>query len=180
VEVKDFLVGRSIITSATACTAIISGIPTKKIFQQMAAPNKRQKTEEIIARDICLSLLDKKGNASLVAAACCPDGKQPTGIDLSKVRSVFDFHGFRTSVVKSPRLALSIYKDSCVLDLEQTNGSIDFLGGKAFLVSIFGCHPLQSNIERLYLSTVFIAALNFVRDCAMLAPLVVLRGKPGN
>lgn len=126
----------------------------KMVDQHTTAPNKRRKTDEIIARDICLSLIDRKGNAIRVAAACCPDGRNPTGIDLSKVRSVFDFHGFRTSVVKSPRSALSIYKDSCVLDANKKTGSLDFLGSKAFLTSIFGCHPLQSHIEGLYSSTV--------------------------
>ena len=69
--------------------------------------------------------------------------------NISKLKSLFDDHGFRTSVVSSPREALSIYKDSCTVndnDDETTNNNV----GGAFLVSMLGLHPDQNAVERCY------------------------------
>jgi hypothetical protein len=65
-----------------------------------------------------------------------------TGNDIARLRRVFDEQGFRTSIVSSPRQALSVYKDSCTIDDKQQ--------GKDFLVLLVGLHPRQLTIERCY------------------------------
>lgn len=74
-----------------------------------------------------------------------------TGLSLEKTLQIFENHGFRTSVVKSPRPALSIYKESCVLDVESDENPM--VHGKSFLVGMLGMHPKQSEIERYYLNS---------------------------
>ena len=63
--------------------------------------------------------------------------------NLDKVKALFDKHGFRTSVVMSPRPALSIYKDSCVLISSDDTA-------KEFLLTMLGMHPSQDDMERWY------------------------------
>lgn len=63
--------------------------------------------------------------------------------NLDKVQALFDQHGFRTSVVMSPRPALSIYKDSCTLSSSSPEG-------KEFLLTMLGMHPDQDDMERWY------------------------------
>jgi hypothetical protein len=71
--------------------------------------------------------------------------------DLTKVRKIMDAHGFRTSVIASPRAALSVYKDSCHLgdSIEE-----EILPGKTFLVTTFGLHPDQTEMERFYATSI--------------------------
>jgi hypothetical protein len=59
------------------------------------------------------------------------------------VQALFDKHGFRTSVVMSPRPALSIYKDSCLLSSSDA-------AAKEFLLTMLGMHPSQDDMERWY------------------------------
>mmetsp|Transcript_7644 Transcript_7644/g.11115 ORF Transcript_7644/g.11115 Transcript_7644/m.11115 type:complete len:851 (-) Transcript_7644:515-3067(-) len=95
--------------------------------------------------------------------------------DLNKLKAVFDQHGFRTTVVTSPRAAVSIYKDSCHLndEIKTHSTSVDgIIGkhveasiensevegkcqkGKAFLLSMLGLHPVQDEIEHWYSTSV--------------------------
>ena len=78
--------------------------------------------------------------------------KGPTKLDLYKLRNVFDATGFRTSVVQSPRLALSVYKDSCTLPSEGGNVTEQnpFKDGKAFMLAMIGMHPDHTELERQY------------------------------
>ena len=69
---------------------------------------------------------------------------------ITKLRQLMDFHGFRTSIIHSPRPALSIYKDSCHLSTEGYNEDDEILDGKIFLVTMFGFHPNQLNLEHLF------------------------------
>lgn len=61
---------------------------------------------------------------------------------LEKLQLLFDKHGFRTSVVMSPRPALSIYKDSCIL--------LSPSEAKEVLLMMLGMHPNQDDMERWY------------------------------
>jgi Pyruvate/2-oxoacid:ferredoxin oxidoreductase delta subunit len=70
--------------------------------------------------------------------------------DLDKMRTLFDKHGFRTSVVHSPRAALSVYLDSCNL----SSSDEAFIAGKEFLLTMLGMHPRQNDMERWYVESV--------------------------
>lgn len=83
--------------------------------------------------------------------------RQRIGNSLERMKSFFDDRGFRTAIVQSPRKALSIYKDSCVLpqlpeehadnhpltDDNETNT-------KRTLLAMLGTHPQQDCLEKLY------------------------------
>ena len=73
------------------------------------------------------------------------EGVGKTKNDITRLRNVFDSHGFRTSVIASPREALSVYKDSCHVweeeEVEEETAAL--LPGKVFLVSLLGLHPNQ-------------------------------------
>ena len=91
--------------------------------------------------------------ALLATTSACPTPSLPTSLtnittknDLEKLRKLFDDHGFRTSVVMSPRPALSIYKDSCKVSSCDT----PYLAGKESLLTMLGMHPEQNDIERWY------------------------------
>lgn len=70
----------------------------------------------------------------------------PIANDLSRARRFWEAHGFRTSLVHSPRPALSIYKDSCLADPSDDS---DY----AFLQILLGLHPHQDALESFYEST---------------------------
>ena len=87
---------------------------------------------------------------------------------LDETRRLFNLHGFRCSLVTSPRPGLSIYMDSCALPVTEKkdrDSDQDFqkspsfmilpvahvLGsGKEFLFAMLGVHPQQENLERLF------------------------------
>jgi hypothetical protein len=79
--------------------------------------------------------------------------KTKTRNNIDNLQNLMDLHGFRTSVVQSPRPALSIYKDSCTitdsLELEEA-----VRAGKTFLVSLFGLHPDQLSMEQFYSTSI--------------------------
>jgi hypothetical protein len=70
--------------------------------------------------------------------------------DLGKLKKILDGHGFRTSVVSSPREALSVYKDSC----EVPAGSFHPIDGKTWLSTLLGLHPSQEKLERFYSTSI--------------------------
>ncbi len=74
----------------------------------------------------------------------------PTRYDLGKLKAILDDHNFRTSVVSSPREALSVYKDSCVLPVD----SLATCNGKTWLVTLLGLHPKQDKLERMYRASI--------------------------
>ena len=66
-----------------------------------------------------------------------------------QLKHLFDQHGLRTSVVRSPREALSIYKESF-------GSAENLLGGDAggsYLVLMLSSHSLQESLEQTYRST---------------------------
>lgn len=90
----------------------------------------------------------KACQALLQTTPTCPAPTLPSTLtttkiknNLDKVQALFDKHDFRTSVVMSPRPALSIYKDSCKLSSSD---------GKEFLLTMLGMHPSQDDMERWY------------------------------
>jgi hypothetical protein len=64
--------------------------------------------------------------------------------DLDKMRMLLEKHGFRTSVVHSPRPALSIYLDPCKL----STCDEPYIDGKEFVLTMLGMHPNQNDRER--------------------------------
>jgi hypothetical protein len=100
---------------------------------------------------VCQKLLETTNDAPipLLPLTLVANGK--TGNNLDKVRTIFDDHGFRTSIVISPRPALSVYKDSCFLN---GNEPAETIAGKEFLIILFGMHLEQSSMEKFYASSV--------------------------
>jgi hypothetical protein len=76
----------------------------------------------------------------------------PTRNDLTQLRKLMENHEFRTSVVASPRPALSIYKDSCaVIDSDSDNNREEgIIKGKTFVIAMLGLHPHQEQLEHFY------------------------------
>ena len=74
------------------------------------------------------------------------------------LRELFNVHGFRTSIISSPRIGLSIYKDSFVTTATSCMSS-DGDGrvlhdGRFYLVSMFGLHEQQIQLEEVYKSRI--------------------------
>jgi hypothetical protein len=68
--------------------------------------------------------------------------------NLVKLQELFDVVGFRTSMVYSPRQAVSLHKDSCVLDGD--GGDEKHLQQKDYLLTMLGLHPDQEEREHFY------------------------------
>ena len=91
--------------------------------------------------------------ASLMLMRRSSDGTKSSS-KLDQLRTLFDQHGLRTSILSSPRRALSVYKDSCVLvensGNKKNDATVSISEGKEFLVILFGLHPQQTEMERFY------------------------------
>ena len=118
--------------------------------------------ENVAALKECLNLLgmvpEPKSNFKLPATL---DNEKLAKVkfqgaksDTSYLKNVFDNHGFRTSIVTSPRQALSVYKDSCIISTNKNEMDDLVLRGKLFLLSILGCHPFQKEIDLFYSTSV--------------------------
>lgn len=71
---------------------------------------------------------------------------------ISKWRNLFNTHGFRTSLISSPRQGLSVYKDSFLLgntNKTEAHGDNSTLG-RLFLGFMFALHPHQEEAEKCY------------------------------
>jgi hypothetical protein len=71
--------------------------------------------------------------------------------DIEKFRALFDDGGdgqlgFRTTIVQSPRKAVSIYLDSCKC--------VEMASPKAFLSTMIGTNPAQADLETFYANNV--------------------------
>ena len=88
--------------------------------------------------------------------------------DLYQLQELFHAVGFRTSIVQSPRLAVSLYKDSCVLldvlddgtgTMTDANNSSDSNHNQQrqqqrdYLLTMLGLHPEQGAREAYYKSS---------------------------
>ena len=75
--------------------------------------------------------------------------------DLHQLQKLFDRAGFRTSIVQSPRLAMSLYKESCVLMPTQPEQSTSRhehqqIIQRDYLLVMLGIHPDQEQREECY------------------------------
>lgn len=95
--------------------------------------------------------------------------------DLYQLQKLLDLVGFRTSIVQSPRLAVSLYKDSCILhqDADPT-----LKQQQDYMLTMLGVHPDQDEREACYkhhfrekyCSRQFLARLRFACPNAMKDP----------
>lgn len=68
--------------------------------------------------------------------------------DLYKLQQLFDQAGFRTSIVQSPRLAVSLYKDSCTLVHPNDDENTEWKQQQRdYLLTMLGMHPDQEERE---------------------------------
>lgn len=75
--------------------------------------------------------------------------------DIGKLKKIMDDHSFRTSIIASPRAAVSVYKDSCHLDDGDLEGvDEEIIAGKTFLVTSLGLHPDQTKMEHFYTTSI--------------------------
>lgn len=122
-----------------------------------------------------LSFLEVQSLLLGTREASPPAGDAPTtkiGNSVKRARTYFDRHGFRTAIVESPRVALSIYRNSCVLSANDYGNNHQHHNGgsdcephlhyrleveKKFLLAMLGCRQKPDEQERLefhYASTV--------------------------
>ena len=95
--------------------------------------------------------------------------------DLYKLQDLFDAVGFRTSIVQSPRLAVSVYKESCVLS-STTAAEPQRAQQQDYLLTMLGLHPDQeareiyyesSHVQEQYILQQYVNRLRLVRRKAM-------------
>lgn len=67
------------------------------------------------------------------------------GNNVEPFQTFLQAHGLRNSFISAPRPAVSVYKDSCILDKET-----ELYEGKEFLLLLLGLHPDQTTLESLY------------------------------
>ncbi|KAI2512456.1 hypothetical protein MHU86_1909 [Fragilaria crotonensis] len=72
-------------------------------------------------------------------------------LSLHETKRLFDDHGFRSSLVTSPRPALSIYLESCKVDHNKDfESSLLLSNGRTFLLAMLGMHPEQMELEHAF------------------------------
>ena len=125
-------------------------IKSSKLGSDLPLPKKAkiEDGELPVAFEACQRLLSTSSHQPVpdIPSTLLQEGK--TRNDIEKLRQVCDNHGFRTSIVYSPRAALSVYKDSCHLSKDDNNE------GKQFLTILFGMHNEQQSMEKFYASSV--------------------------
>ncbi|KAL3792161.1 hypothetical protein HJC23_009625 [Cyclotella cryptica] len=127
---------------------------------QVNRPNKRVKETHHGVLSHAPSSASSRNHDDDDALRCCLEllfsdlppslTNKKTNDDISAFRQVWDAHGFRTSMVLSPRRAVSVYLDSCSrptpgVVLPQGNEA-----GRTFLLTCIGMHPRQAILEKCY------------------------------
>jgi hypothetical protein len=115
--------------------------------------------------DLCISRLFHALPPTLVATADDDDDDDK----VSSFRSQWTQHGFRTTLVSSPRWAVSVYLDSCRSPRNSTNSAQE--AGRQFLLTCIGMHTHQLQLENIYKSvfkkcwcfSLFLERLAYVR-----------------
>jgi hypothetical protein len=107
-----------------------------------------------------------------IADELAPAGNKKVQNDIEKFQALFDNLDFRTTIVKSPRKAVSIYLDSCECR--------DMASPKAFLSTMIGMNPIQADLEMLYGSNVrdIWCLLLFCKRIAQACDIAI-NGNPG-
>jgi hypothetical protein len=109
---------------------------------KLAAATDSTKNDDIqwTPLDLCTALL-----AARISLPVSMKNIEKCKNSVDKLQTIFDSHGFRTSLIFSPRPALSVYKDSCFAN---DGISLDpFLSGEAFILTMLGLHPNQLEME---------------------------------
>ena len=95
--------------------------------------------------------------------------------DLYQLQELFHAVGFRTSIVQSPRLAVSLYKDSCIMGSDEDESPEQ--EQRDYLLCMLGLHPNQDAREEWYTTShlrdqycwnQFLTRLRLVRRKALL------------
>lgn len=107
----------------------------------------------------CVQLLFLQLPSSLTNNHLPPNNNNNADETISTFRELWNVHGFRTSMVTSPRPAVSIYLDSCtsrhdVNEKEPSTISADNEVGRDYLLTCIGMHPSQLSIEHVYSSII--------------------------
>lgn len=156
--------------------AIVDGAQLNATVATGVATIHNQKQKMLI--QTCLSLLTSALPKTLVDF-------QNKSKDLSTFKELWTAHGFRTSMVTSPKPAVSVYLESCInpTGIDVSNSS-DVMEGRNYLLYLLGMHPnqkdesdaeetYQSGIKSVYCLLQFCKKLRSVRDNDMQDPRIV-------
>jgi len=138
--------------------------------------NSNSNSKEDVGGHIVVQYLGVGGTASEPPPALqslLPIG-QTIRQDLYKLQAIFDAAKFRTSIVQSPRLAVSVYKDSCSHLAVGRNNEV-LQQQQDYLLTMLGLHPEQEAREAYYMNHMreqcclhqFLARLRFACRPAM-------------
>jgi hypothetical protein len=75
----------------------------------------------------------------------------PVKQNIHRLQQLLQEHGFRTSLVTSPRPGVSVYKDSAQPTV--VNGTVERAGARRFLLILLGLDKFQEQLEKEYQST---------------------------
>lgn len=92
---------------------------------------------------------------ALLASDNITAAKHQVRQDLYQLQELFHAAGFRTSIVQSPRLAVSLYKDSCVIMGSDQDDKSRQQEQQEYLLTMLGLHPEQDAHEALYKNSRF-------------------------
>jgi len=156
--------------------AIVDDAPLNATVATGVATIHNQKQKILI--QTCLGLLTSALPQTLVSF-------QSKSKDLSTFKELWTAHGFRTSMVTSPKPAVSVYLESCInpsgIDVSKSS---DVIEGRNYLLYLLGMHPnqkdesdveetYQSGIKSVYCLLQFCKKLRSVRESDMQDPRIV-------
>ena len=137
-------------------------------------PNKRIKANDDTSLQQCLQLL-----FTPIPSTLNDNTQKSISADetISAFRELWKDHGFRTTMVTSPRPAVSIYLDSCYGGASSSATTTESLAsnyelGRKYLLLCIGIHPNQVSLESIYSSiikniyslTLFLKRMRSVRE----------------
>eukprot|EP00986_Skeletonema_menzelii_P003072 scaffold896_cov165-Skeletonema_menzelii.AAC.3 len=100
--------------------------------------------------DLCISRLFHPLPHTLIAPN---NNTAATNDKVSSFRSQWTNHGFRTTLVSSPRCAVSVYLDSCgTRPSEEKSAQVQHEAGRQFLLTCIAMHSQQMQLEHVYRS----------------------------
>ena len=132
-------------------------------MSDQSSPKRRKISKDVILTDVLEHFLGAGGTA--LEPPVEMQSLLGNGIkvhqDLHKLQQLFEAANFRTSIVQSPRLAVSVYKDSCFVATNDEGSSINSNGNNThdnaikqqqqeYLLTMLGLHSDQDERETFY------------------------------